>query len=77
MTNEQELEIANEVMGSCLTAHELLLRLNLVGVIQEHEVHAAAANHGEFLCYTCGWWNEENDIYNAEICNECYEDEQG
>jgi hypothetical protein len=77
LSNEQELEIANELEGSCLTSQELLLRLNWTGNIQDWEVAKAANNQGIYNCYTCGWWQEEGDIFNAELCTECYEDGQG
>ena len=60
--------IANEAQGSCMGIGDLAS----IFECDEAEAMDAANEHGVYLCNTCGWWHEENDIYSPTECDECH-----
>ena len=74
LTESEKNLLANVIVGSCFDPMELCESLGLENDIETECMIVDALNEkGVYFCDSCGWWVEENDLYEPGLCTECYE----
>lgn len=76
LDKKQITDMAEHLQGTCSTVQESM-RLHGIDESYIDEVMERIEEEGcIFLCDVCGWWCEDSERGNDDICEDCSEDDE-
>jgi hypothetical protein len=68
-------EIAEYAQGTSNSIYQIAATFDIPDD-RVDEMEAKIEERGHVMCASCGWWNEDSEMYDGDHCNECHDENE-